>query len=374
MRCQIEVNAQALRHNYQVFQKLSAPAVAMPVVKANAYGHGLAKVYQILKDQACPWLAVNYPEEGSDLRSLAYQGRILVVGPVAPSKLALCAAKNLDIIIGDFTLLGHWQQLKAKPTAHIKIDTGMSRQGFLPSDLERLIPVLTPYQTEIYGISSHFADVEDVLDHEYALCQLERFQKACATFKQAGFKLLPHIASSASTLLLAQSLFAMTRIGISLYGLWPSSKTRLSYLQAHPSLAQLQPVLTWSTEVALTKPVREGDYIGYGCTFRALKDMTIAVLPVGYFEGYPRLASGRGSYVLIRGKRCPIVGRICMNMMMVDVSHAPSIQPADRVTLIGQDGIEIIRADDLASWADTIHYELLACLNPSIPRVVIDGA
>ncbi|MFW7382039.1 MAG: alanine racemase [Oligoflexus sp.] len=372
MRCRIELDAQALRENYRTFCQISNDAIAIPVIKSNAYGHGLREVYQILATEQPPWLAVNYPEEGRELRHYQYTGRILVVGPTDPKHFAWCHEEKLEIILGDFPSIAAWQALPQGPIGHIKIDTGMSRQGFIPEDLPQLLKLLRPEdQQQLYGICSHFANVEDVLEHENALKQLERFQQAKDKFAAAGFKLAPHIASSASTLLMEPSLFAMTRIGISLYGVWPSGKTRLSYLQNHQTIADLRPVLSWRTEVALTKTVKEGDFIGYGCTYRAVQDMKIAVLPVGYYEGYPRVASGRGSYVLIKGKRCPLVGRICMNMMMVDISHLQHVAAGDPVTLIGADGQESISAEDLAAWSDTIHYELFTRLNPRIPRILV---
>lgn len=369
MRCWIELDAQALLWNYRTFCQLTQPAIAIPIVKSNAYGHGLDQVFQILSSDNPLWIGVNYPEEGVQLRQLGYQGRILVVGPIDPKLLACCYEEKLDIVLGDFCSLANWQKMEKRPLAHIKIDTGMSRQGFLPEEIEQLIQKIQSHERrDLYGICSHFANVEDVLNHDYAMQQLDRFQKAQLQFKKAGLNLTAHIASSASALIVEQSLNAMARIGISLYGQWPSGKTRLSYLQNHPKIPELKPVLSWYTEVAMTKKVKEGEFIGYGCTYRAIQNMNVAVLPVGYYEGYPRLASGRGSYVLIQGKRCPIVGRICMNMMMVDISHLNGIQAGEKVTLIGRDGEEMVSADDLAAWSETIHYELLTRLNPSIPR------
>lgn len=248
----------------------------------------------------------------------------------------------------------------------------MSRQGFLPNQIDTLIESLTDkYRENLYGLCSHFANVEDVLEQEYALLQLQRFQEATKKFQKAGFKLSTHLASSASTLLSFKTHFSMTRTGISLYGLWPSDKTKLSYHNQNHKLVNLQPVLSWYTHVAMTKTIEEGTFIGYGCSYRANKKLKLAVLPVGYYEGYPRLAGSRGAYVLIRGKRCPVIGRICMNMMMVDITHVEQLEDKEKVTLIGRDQSETITAAELASWADTIHYELLCCLNPDIPRRII---
>lgn len=371
MRCYIELDANALKTNYKILSEASAPAILIPVVKSNAYGHGLKETVSILDELRPPWLAVNYINEGLELRSFGYSGRVMVVGPPEPKSIEVAAKSNIEVIIGDFDFLKAWKERKIRPTAHIKIDTGMSRQGFLPEQSGKVIEQLKGFKSQVYGISSHFANVEDVLAHDYANQQLSGFRHALEQFAAAGFKLSPHMASSASTLLLDDSLFDYTRVGISMYGFWPSSKTKLSYLQTKQKVAALEPVLSWKTEVSSIKSVKKGHYVGYGCTFKATHDMTIAVLPVGYYEGYPRLAGEKGSYVIYHGERCPIVGRVCMNMMMIDVSHIDHPKVGQVVTLIGKDGSELVKAEDIADWAETIHYELVTCLNPAIPRHIV---
>jgi alanine racemase len=191
-------------------------------------------------------------------------------------------------------------------------------------------------------------------------------------FESAGMKVIRHAASSASSLLMKSSHFELVRLGISLYGVWPSQLTKVSYLQLNAKVAALKPVLSWKTEITTLKKVHAGQYIGYGCTFRANREMDIAVLPVGYNEGYPRLAGEGSAYVLIRGERCPIVGRICMNMMMVDVTHtSANLKLGDEVVLIGRCAEETISASDLGNWSKTIHYEIFTKLHPDIPRIVV---
>jgi alanine racemase len=183
---------------------------------------------------------------------------------------------------------------------------------------------------------------------------------------------LRHAASSASSLLMRDSHFDLVRLGISLYGVWPSPMTKVSYLQLNSKVADLKPVLSWKTEITTLKKVHAGQYIGYGCTYRANHEMDIAVLPVGYNEGYPRIAGESPAYVLIKGQRCPIVGRICMNMMMVDVTHvSKKLIIGDEVVLIGPSGDETVSAADIATWSKTIHYELFSKLHPAIPRHVV---
>jgi len=156
-----------------------------------------------------------------------------------------------------------------------------------------------------------------------------------------------------------------------MYGLWPSPATRLSYLQLNAKIVELQPVLSWRTRIASIKLIKAGDYVGYGCTYRAMTDLKIAVLPLGYNEGYLRLCGSDQSYVLVRGKRCPLVGRISMNLMTINVNHVAGAAPGDIVTLIGRDHEEYLDAATVAGWAKTIPYEFLTRLHPQLPRKAV---
>jgi len=371
VRCWIELNAAALKHNIEVFRKLAGTALMVPVIKSNAYGHGLKETYEILAGSQPEWLGVNYLSEAAALRLLGYQKRILVVGPIHPKACLEAFQLDADIFLSEETTLQEWIATAdtSKARAHLKIDTGMSRQGFLPEQTAALIGRLLKHKEKLVGICSHFSNVEDVLEQTYANQQIDAFNSVAHQFHSAGFKLTSHMAASSSALIMQSSRFDLIRVGISIYGLWPSRATQLSFLQSFGKLVELEPVLSWKTEVAIVKSVHAGQFIGYGCTYKALRDMTIAVLPVGYYEGYPRLASNRG-HVLIRGQRCPIVGRICMNMMMVDISHIPAVITGEAVTLIGHDGAEHLDAAQIGEWADTIHYEIVTQLNPAIPRRV----
>jgi alanine racemase len=375
VRCWIELNAAALKRNIAVFRKLAGTAIMVPVIKSNAYGHGLKETYDILASTQPEWFGVNYLSEAATLRQLGYKNRILVVGPIHPKACAEAFELDADIFLGEETTLQEWIQTPAaqKPRGHLKIDTGMSRQGFLPDQAPSLITRLLPHKEKLVGICSHFSNVEDVLEQTYANQQMDAFTSVVHQFRAAGFQLLSHIAASSSALIMQASRFDLVRVGISIYGLWPSRATQLSFLQSFGKLVDLEPVLSWKTEVAIVKSVHAGQFIGYGCTYKALRDMTIAVLPVGYYEGYPRLASNRG-HVLIHGQRCPIVGRICMNMMMVDISHVSHVKTGEPVTLIGSDGAEHIEAAHIGEWADTIHYEIVTQLNPAIPRRVVSSS
>jgi len=372
MLCRIEINEEALINNYRVFQTKVGQSVVIPVLKSNAYGHGLKESWTILKKESPPWIAVNYIAEAEVLRSLGFRGRLLVVGPAVENGFAKADTLELDLVVGNMELLRIWATSPGKCRVHVKIDTGMSRQGILPENVDEIVEYFKNSKVVPTGVCTHFANVEDVTDQSYALLQMSSFETALAKFHSAGFNVLRHAASSASSLIMESSLFDLTRVGVSLYGVWPSKLTKVSYLQLHSNVVDLQPVLTWKTEITTLKKVHAGQYIGYGCTFRANREMDVAVLPVGYNEGYPRIAGEGQAYVLIKGERCPIVGRICMNMMMVDVSHnAKNLRLGEEVILIGTSGNETVSASDLANWSKTIHYEIFTKLHPDIPRVIV---
>ena len=368
----IELNADALRHNVKLFQKTLGRERACFVLKANAYGHGLKETYDIIAGENLAWIGVNYLGEAAKIRDWGYQGRIFVVGPFVPEDIAPAAKYDVELFLGHQEGLRAWLAAPAKPKLHIEFDTGMSRQGFLPKDASRIAEDLLPYKDSIVGICMHFANVEDVTEHSYADTQLERFEASRHEFVKRGFELLVHAASSASALILDTSRFDLCRVGISLYGFWPSQATKISYLQLHGKDGfELRPVMSWRTRITSINEVQTGQYIGYGCTFKARHPMRVAILPVGYFEGYPRIASGSPAYVLIHGERCPLVGRICMNMMMVDVTDLKTVTVGETATLIGHDRHETIAASEVAAWSQTIHYELVTRLNSDIPRRMV---
>ena len=372
MFCWIELDASNLIHNYRLLGRLATPAAVIPIIKSNAYGHGLPEIYHILAREQPTLLGVNYLFEAELLRTHGYAGRILCVGPVATESLAPAQRAQVEIFVGSKEILVHWLNMDAKPNIHIKFDTGMSRQGFHPQEAADVASALLPHLPFIKGVCSHFANVEDVLEQEYALHQLASFKQARDTMRSLGITVPAHIASSASALILKDSQFDHVRTGISLYGLWPARATRLSFSKLFNNVEPLRPVLSWRAKITSIQNVAKDCYIGYGCTFKAIKNMQIAILPVGYYEGYPRLAGEHASHVLIHGTRCPVVGRVCMNMMMADVSHLFHPKAGDVVTLIGKDGTEEIEAELFAGWAGTIHYEALTRLNPSIPRITVN--
>jgi alanine racemase len=373
MNCWIDINSEAIQKNYDIFTSLLGPGRMAPVLKSNAYGHGLRETFHAIVDKAPQWICLNYTSEASILRKLGYRGQILIVGPSFENDMKEAYETDADLVLVSKDQLSQWSALKNKPSVHIKIETGMHRQGFLRDEWPSVADSLKNDKPLVKAVCTHFANVEDVLEQDFALAQLRQIKEAADFFTKQKFTVSVHAAASASTLILPDSRLDMGRIGISLYGLWPSPETRLSYLQQNDRIVDLEPALTWKTKISQIKPVDSGEYVGYGITFRASKPMKIAVLPVGYNEGYPRLTGEKQSYVLLQGRRAPVVGRICMNMMMIDVTHIDSAAREDEVILLGKDKItdEEISAAQFAEWSGTIHYEALTRLNTAIPRSLV---
>ena len=221
------------------------------------------------------------------------------------------------------------------------------------------------------GISSHFANIEDTTDHSYAGLQLENFRRNLERLTEAGIKIpLRHMSCSAAAMLFPKTHFEMVRVGIGVYGLWPSRETYVSCLMAKKEPIQLRPVLSWKARVAQLKTVPAGAFVGYGCTYRATRRLRLALAPVGYYDGYPRQLSNV-AYVLVKEKRAPLRGRVAMDFIALDVTDIPGVKREDEVVLLGKEGAETLTADTLAGWAGTINYEIVARLNPEIPRIVV---
>jgi len=217
------------------------------------------------------------------------------------------------------------------------------------------------------GVATHFANIEDTTNHAFAKRQLEVFQAALEALRAAGYEVpVPHAACSAAAILFPESHFSLVRVGIASYGIWPSKETRVS--AGHLGLDfELRPVLSWKTKVAQIKTVPAGAYVGYGCSWRAPADSRLAVLPMGYADGYDRKLSNVG-HVLIGGRRAPIRGRVCMNVTIADVTHLLDVSLEDEVVLLGTQGEEHITAETMAEWVGTIPYEVLARISPALPR------
>jgi alanine racemase len=263
------------------------------------------------------------------------------------------------------------KKLSRKARIHLKVETGTNRLGICGKDLIRLAKFCS-LQNEIFleGLYTHYANIEDTLDPSFAQEQLRKFKEAERLLQKRGVKIpFKHTACTAAAILFKETNFNLIRLGLGLYGLWPSRETKIS-AQEKGMKINLQPVLTWKTRVAQVKEVAKGETIGYGRTFTTARKTKMAVLPVGYWDGYDRGLSNQGQ-VLIKGYPAPVIGRICMNMMMVDITSIPRIKSEDEVVLLGKQGKEEITAEEIAQKIGTINYEVVTRINPLIPRKVV---
>jgi alanine racemase len=377
----LEISAGALRHNLGVLRDLvgEGPCVGA-VVKGNAYGHGLAEVLPVVHPEV-DVLYVITAQDALRIRALEAEGGLarrqtIVLGAISPEEAVCLAEAGIDAVLGGDDWSAHLFALRdagATLRVHVHVDTGLGREGYGPNELDAAIALLNGASDvlEPIGVCSHFANTEDVTEQAYAVAQLDGFDEACGRLSAAlGRALERHVAASAAAMVLPRSRFDVVRLGIALYGLWPSPETRLSARVVHGDLPHLEPALAWRCRPQLVKWLKAGSYVGYGCTWRAPRDTRIGVLPVGYFDGYPRLLSGK-AHVLVGGARCPVLGRVMMNHLVVDLTGLPEGDPAPVATLLGPDDGEVLAAELLAGWAQTIHYEIVARLGPHLKRVVV---
>lgn len=372
----LEIDAKAFSKNIRTIRKLAGPRLIAAAVKSNGYGHGLGQILTLLKKEDVEYVAVHSLEEARLSRQGGWKRNILVVGYIPLVDLKAVIDLNLELTVYNLetiTILGKLaEKSKRMINIHLKVETGTNRQGVEFGKISRVVSLIkgSPY-LHLKGVSTHFANIEDTTDHTYANFQLEQFNKIVQ--KIHSLELYPeyrHTACSAALLLFEDTKFELVRPGIAIYGLWPSKETYLSYRLAGGSNGVLVPILTWKTRVIQIKDVPPDAFIGYGCTYRTSVKTKLAVLPVGYYDGYDRSLSNL-AYVLIKGKRAPIRGRICMNLMMVDITDIRGVKLEEPVVLLGKDGKEQITADQMASWAGTVNYEVMSRINGNIPRVIV---
>ncbi|SYZ72132.1 Alanine racemase [Candidatus Zixiibacteriota bacterium] len=372
----LEIDSRAFSQNIKTIRKLAGKRLVAVAVKSNGYGHGLNEIISLLKKEKIEYIAVHSLEEASRARQAGWNREILVVGYVKLCDLAEVFRLNLELTVYNsetVTALGRLaEKKKVAADIHLKIETGTNRQGVEAGKLKKIVSLIKKYRyLHLKGISTHFANIEDTTDHSYANYQLGEFNRLAGQIEKMGLRPeLRHTACSAALLLFEDTKFDLVRPGIAVYGLWPSKETYLSYRLAGGSNGILRPVLAWKTRVIQVKDVPADAFIGYGCTYRTSAKTRLAILPVGYSDGYDRSLSNL-AHVLIKGKRAPIRGRICMNLMMADITDIPGVKLEDEVTLLGRDGRENLTADQMAAWAQTVNYEIISRINEQIPRIIV---
>ena len=374
----VEVDARAIRNNQQEFRRRLEPGALLgAVVKSNAYGHGMLEVARVAANAGADWFCVNSAEEALRLREAGHDLPILVLGYTPLEDLETIVQHGLRPVASTMETLERLGQLAPRHGrevhVHLKIETGTHRQGIAEEDVVAYADYLRDAPgLHLEGICTHFANIEDTTDHGFAESQIGTFARVTDALRAAGHAVpVRHAACSAAILLFTRTHLDLVRLGISLYGLWPSKETYVSCLERGKPALDLLPALTWKTRIAQVKTVAEGSFVGYGCDFRTTRESRIAVLPVGYHEGYDRGLSGV-AHVLIRGRRAPIRGRVCMNMCMVEVTDIPGVTQEDEAVLLGAQDSEQLTAEQLAAWCGTISYEIVSRIHPSLPRVVVN--
>jgi alanine racemase len=374
----LEISETAYKSNLSFFRKLLPRETEFSVViKSNAYGHGLAEIAALATNHGADSFCVHSLEEALSLKKNGFQQDVLIMGPVLRSRLPEVVQNDFRIVLYNLEsflqLAEISHKLKKKTRIHLKLETGTFRQGIIETDLPKFLQNRKKFSyPAIEGAYTHFANIEDTTNHQYAFGQLKLFQNMIDMIREeTQSNLKVHAACSAAILLFPQTYFDMVRLGISQYGLWPSRETYVSYKIKHADNSEnvLSPVLTWKSRIAQIKETSKNQAIGYGGTYQTTRKSKIAVIPVGYADGYDRGLSNQ-SYVIIKGQRAPVRGRVCMNLIMVDITDIPDVRLEDEVILLGQHGKNEISADYLASLCGTINYEFVTRINPEIPRII----
>ncbi|MFA6256866.1 MAG: alanine racemase [Candidatus Paceibacterota bacterium] len=369
----IELSQKNLVHNVEQFRKfLKKGTKIAAVVKGNAYGHGQNEVAKILEPYI-DYFQVDDIEELNTLRKISRK-RTLVFGYV--QKHDLRRANKLGCILSVFSIeellnvSAVAENLRRVQEIHLPIDAHLGREGFLLKDLPQVLMQIKKLNyIKLTGIYAHFANIEDTTDFSHAQKQINEYKKAVKLAEHYGFRnLQTHISATSGILAYEKSkgIHPIVRLGIGLYGMWPSENLEKMYKRK----LKLRPVLTWKTKVAEIKTLPKGSTIGYGLTYKTKKVTKIALIPQGYSDGINRKLSNLG-HVLIKGTRCKILGRVMMNMFSVDVSHIHNVKIEDEVVILGRQRKEEITAEEIAEKLDTINYEIGTKISPILPRVII---
>ena len=375
-----EIDAGALQANVAQLRAGLRPATLLGIaVKSNAYGHGLVPCARLFVAAGADWLVVHAVGEATRLRAAGIRAPVYVCGRIRPAQAEEVVRADARVVVSgseDVEALGAAARATGRRVCvHLKLETGMHRQGV---NLDEALTLASHVQRHpslvLEGLATHLADMADEGDHALGRQQLELLQAGALALARAGFAVpVVHGANSAAALLWPESHHQLVRVGIAAYGLWPSAAVRAAVLARaavqplHPAPV-LTPALSWRARLSQVKSVPAGAHVGYGCTYRTERPCRIAVLPVGYYEGFDRRLSNVGQ-VLVAGRRAAVRGRVCMNLSMVDVTDIPAAEGAV-ATLLGRDGDQAVTADDWAEWMGTINYEVVARIHPDQPRLV----
>ncbi|MEK9629649.1 MAG: alanine racemase [Nitrospinota bacterium] len=374
-----EINLKAFKHNLENLKAiLGSEADIMAVIKADAYGHGALPCAKAAVESGIKFLGAGVIEEGIELRKNGIKEPILILGSIFPDEAADLVQHNLSTILCTQqlaeTLSREAKKQNKTVKVHIKVDTGMNRLGVHPENLLTLTEKIKQLPNlEVEALSTHFSSADDE-DLSITHDQIELFQKTLKKLQESGINPpLTHLANSSGIFRFPESRSRMVRPGLILYGALPSPVLNpvVQDICQKENLQNFEPVMQWKSKIILLKSVFKGQPLSYSRKFFTKKNSLIATLPIGYADGLPRRLSNNME-VLIRGKRAPQVGTICMDMTLIDVTEVPDVQTGDEVVIFGKQGDEGIQVEEMAKKADTIPYELLCNVGKRVPRTYLN--
>ena len=360
-RCWAEIDRSALRHNAKVVRDRIGSAELLAVVKANAYGHGMVGVAQVLADDAHLFGVANLEEAMTLRASLPHP--IIILGSAVPQERSTIAERGFIPSVSTLEEAQDFDRLaRGEPVAiNFKVDTGMGRMGVVESQAVAVFKKVAALpKIKIHSVSTHLPVSNE--DADYTRDELSRFRKIVEQFRaEVPGNYKAHVLQSAGVLAFADPVFDIVRGGIMLYGISPLPEFQ----------KLLKPVMTWKTRIALVRDMPKGSSISYGRTFVTPRQMRVATLSAGYADGYPRHLSNRGAAVLVRGKRCALLGRVTMDLIMIDVSGIEDVDLGEEVVMMGRQGDEEISCAELAEKADTITWEIITRVGSRVPRIFV---
>ncbi|MDR0696766.1 MAG: alanine racemase [Christensenellaceae bacterium] len=361
----VRVNLTAIRNNIIEASRRIESGSVMAVVKANGYGHGANAISKHIENLVS-WFGVAIPEEGRKLRENEIKKPILVLGITAPSAIQELIDYDLTATVSSLEEAKEIGRIAKKNckivNIHIAVDTGMSRIGFMPSDIDKIIELYKISGIKVAGIFTHYASADET-NKNMSRKQYETFSGLIDTLNSRGFDTgIKHISNSAGIIEFEKNHFDMIRAGIMIYGLYPSKEVNHNF--------KLDVALEWHARISHVKTISKGQGVSYGSTYVTQKESKIATIPIGYADGYPRALSSRGK-VLINGKVAPVLGRICMDQFMVDVSDIPNVESGNVAVIIGTSDNETITVEELADAAYSFNYEFVCGISDRVPRIYI---
>ncbi|MDR0751679.1 MAG: alanine racemase [Christensenellaceae bacterium] len=362
-RTYVNINLSAIKHNIQAASAKVPSGNVMAVVKADGYGHGAIPISKYIENLVA-YFGVAIPQEGASLREAGITKPILILGITAPEGISQLIDYDLTATISSIEEAKQISKLATSRDKivkiHIAIDTGMSRIGFLPCDIDKVISLYDIPGLKVTGIFTHYASADET-NKDLSKMQHEKFDLVIKELNKRGLDTgIKHISNSAGIIEFDNCHFDMVRAGIMIYGLYPSKEVTRAFV--------LKPALTWVARISYVKVMGMGCSVSYGATYVTTGETRIATIPIGYADGYPRALSSN-SRVLIKGKEAPVLGRICMDQFMVDVTNIDGVCAGDAAVIVGESGSEKITVEELADKAYSFNYEFVCGIGPRVPRV-----